>query len=147
MSAWYKAKIKSICNGTGINNLTNENFNQVLLPVPPEQYIRLFNSLVSSSFDRIGENEMQTEMLGKQRDDLLPLVMNGQVSVRRLNNHFAERNRMLSSAFSKLRMYERRINSKNRGGDGWFPLRRRNAAVAKCGSDGAGRLYGWTDIG
>ena len=90
MSAWYKAKIKSICNGTGINNLTNENFNQVLLPVPPEQYIRLFNSLVSSSFDRIGENEMQTEMLGKQRDDLLPLVMNGQVSVRRLNNHLPD---------------------------------------------------------
>ena len=89
MSAWYKAKIKSICNGTGINNLTNENFNQVLLPVPPEQYIRLFNSLVSSSFDRIGENEMQTEMLGKQREDLLPLMMNGQVSVRQLNNHLS----------------------------------------------------------
>ena len=89
MSAWYKAKIKSICNGTGINNLTNENFNQVLLPVPPNQYICLFNSTVSASFDRIGENEMQTEELSKQRDELLPLLMNGQVSVKQLNNHLS----------------------------------------------------------
>jgi type I restriction enzyme S subunit len=89
MSAWYKAKIKSICNGTGINNLTNEIFNQVLLPVPPNQYICLFNSTVSASFDRIGENEMQTEELSKQRDELLPLLMNGQVSVKQLNNHLS----------------------------------------------------------
>ena len=89
MSAWYKAKIKSICNGTGINNLTNENFNQVLLPVPPNQYICLFNSTVSASFDRIGENEMQTEELSIQRDELLPLLMNGQVSVKQLNNHLS----------------------------------------------------------
>ena len=93
MSAWYKAKIKSICNGTGINNLTNENFNQVLLPVPPYQNICLFNSTVSASFDRIGENEMQTEVLSKQRDELLPLLMNGQVSFKQLNNHLAFRDK------------------------------------------------------
>ena len=96
MSAWYKAKIKSICNGTGINNLTNENFNQVLLPVPPNQYICLFNSTVSASFDRIGENEMQTEELSIQRDELLPLLMNGQVSVKQLNNHLSVLKRPVS---------------------------------------------------
>lgn len=84
-SDWYKAKIKSICNGTGINNLTNENFNQILLPVPPEKYIRLFNELVSASFDRIGENEKQNEILCKRRDELLPLLLSGQVSVKRLS--------------------------------------------------------------
>ena len=63
-----------------------------------------------------------------------------------LNNHFAERNRMLSSAFSKLRMYERRINPKNRWENGWFSLRRTNAAVARCGSGGTGRLYGCAGI-
>ena len=48
-----------------------------------------------------------------------------------LNNHFAERKRILSSAFSKSRMYERRINPKNRRGDGRSPLRRAVGAAAR----------------
>lgn len=39
-----------------------------------------------------------------------------------LNNHFAERNSVLSSTFSKSKMYERSINQKNRGGNERFPL-------------------------
>ncbi len=73
----------------------------------------------------------QLRTLAKQRDELLPLMMNGQVSVRLLNNHFAEWDSVLSSAFSKSKMYERRINPKNRGRDERFPQRRSDGAAAR----------------
>lgn len=95
--------------------------------------LEAFLRRASLTLNAISSNNLQSDELIELRDSLLPLLMNGQASVKLLNNHFVERNRMLSSAFSKLRMYERRINPKNRGGDGWFPLRRTNAAVARCG--------------
>ena len=109
-------------------------------------YLEAFNVKVDAFLEERDNNKLTVKALEKQRSTVLPLLMNGQVSVKQLNNHFAERNRMLSSAFSKSRMYERRINPKNRGGDGWFPLRRTNATFAGCGSVGVGRIYYWTGV-
>ena len=133
--------------GSTLRCLVMESLKQVPTVQIPASLIRNYASRVDSLYKMAYQANKQIAELRKNRDELLPLLMNGQVSVRPLNNHFAERNRLLSSAFSKLRMYERRINPKNRGGDEWFPLRRTNAAVAGCGSGGAGRLYSWTDIG
>lgn len=85
-SDWYKAKIKSICNGTGINNLTNENFSQIFLPIPPIFIIRLYNAYVTGTFDHLGHNDKQNGILINQRVELLSLLLNGQVSVTPLNN-------------------------------------------------------------
>ena len=128
---YIEARERTI-KGSTVGHLSDKDMKllQILVPKRTEQFNPrpVFDNIV----DEISRNRIEISDLIKQRDEILPLLMNGQVSVRQLNNHFAEWNRMLSSAFSKLRMYERRINPKNRGGDGWFPLRRTSAAAAKC---------------
>lgn len=80
-SGYFKSLITAFCNGTGINNLTNQIFDDVLLVLPDEKKTRLFESKVSGLFAMIGNNEENMRILTKQRDELLPLLMNGQVSV------------------------------------------------------------------
>lgn len=77
----FKHKIQTICNGTGINNLTNESFNQILLPIPDTSILNQFVSIVAPIFDNIGKNEQEILSQTKLRNELLPLLMNGQVSV------------------------------------------------------------------
>lgn len=77
----FKSKIQSICNGTGINNLTNESFNHILLPTANEEIRKHFKAVCAPIFDSIGKNELEIVSLTKQRDELLPLLMNGQVTV------------------------------------------------------------------
>lgn len=80
-SEYFKSLIAAFCNGTGINNLTNQTFDDVLLVLPDESKTRLFESKVNGLFVMIGNNEENMKILTKQRDELLPLLMNGQVSV------------------------------------------------------------------
>ena len=80
-SIYFKQKIKSICNGTGINNLTNQTFDEVKFAYPAHNTLKLFERRIQPIFDTIGNNDAENEVLTKQRDDLLPLLMNGQVSV------------------------------------------------------------------
>ena len=80
-STYFKQKIKSVCNGTGINNLTNQTFDEVKFAYPMPNTLKLFERRIQSIFDTIGNNDAENEVLTKQRDELLPLLMNGQVSV------------------------------------------------------------------
>ena len=80
-SEYFKSLITAFCNGTGINNLTNQTFDDVILVLPNENTLQLFESKVKPLFGMIGNNEENIEILTKQRDELLPLLMNGQVSV------------------------------------------------------------------
>lgn len=80
-SEYFKSIITAFCNGTGINNLTNQTFDDVLLVLPDEKKTRLFESKVNGLFAMIGNNEENERILIKQRDELLPLLMNGQASV------------------------------------------------------------------
>ena len=80
-STYFKQKIKSVCNGTGINNLTNQTFDEVKFAYPTPNTLKLFERRIQSIFDTIGNNDAENEALTKQRDELLPLLMNGQVSV------------------------------------------------------------------
>lgn len=80
-SEYFKSLITAFCNGTGINNLTNQTFDDVILVLPNENILQQFESKVKPLFGMIGSNEENIEVLTKQRDELLPLLMNGQVSV------------------------------------------------------------------
>lgn len=80
-SDFYKSKIKSICSGTGINNLTNQTFDDIFLVIPDERTLQEFNVIIEPIFDATGNNEREITSLTRQRDELLPLLMNGQVSV------------------------------------------------------------------
>jgi type I restriction enzyme S subunit len=80
-SKFFKMKIKSMCNGTGINNLTYKNFDDILMPMGPENIMNKFSRLIYPLFEEIGCNDSVIQTLTNQRDELLPLLMNGQVSV------------------------------------------------------------------
>lgn len=81
ISSFFKKKIKSICNGTGINNLTNQTFDEVFFAFPDSRVLTNFESKMQSVFDEIGNNENEIVRLTTLRDELLPLLMTGQVEV------------------------------------------------------------------
>ena len=81
ISDYFKAKIKSVCNGTGINNLTNQTFNEIFFPYPDSKTLDVFEKTVTPIFDKMGVNTKQIETLTTQRNTLLPLLMTGQVKV------------------------------------------------------------------
>lgn len=80
-SSYFKQKIKSICNGTGINNLTNQTFDEVKFAYPAKGVLLSFERSLQPIFDMIGINESEINTLTRKRDELLPLLMNGQVEV------------------------------------------------------------------
>ena len=48
---------------------------------PPKQILQAFHNKVAPIFDSIKNNIEEINALTKQRDELLPLLMNGQASV------------------------------------------------------------------
>lgn len=80
-SAYFKAKIKSIASGTGINNLTNQTFDSIFIALPPPEMLRKFDAAQNKIFSEVGVLQQNVWHLIKQRDELLPLLMNGQVSL------------------------------------------------------------------
>ena len=80
-SQYFKAKIKSIACGTGINNLTNQTFDEIYIVMPQDEILLEFDKRQSQIFAEIGLIEKSNVELTKQRDELIPLLMNGQASV------------------------------------------------------------------
>ena len=85
-SQLFKLKIRSLCNGTGINNLTYQNFHDIMLPLAPPSVMIKFDEMICATFDQIGKNELEINHLNQQRNELLPLLMNGQVSIKLTGN-------------------------------------------------------------
>lgn len=82
-STFFKKKIRAICNGTGINNLSNTILDSIVFPYPntKESVMTEFNKYVKYIFDVIGNNVSQIDELQSLRTYLLPLLMNGQVTI------------------------------------------------------------------
>jgi len=80
-SDYFKAKIKNICGGTGINNLTNRTFDEVLCVYPPKEILSSFEKYLNSLYMKIGINDLEVIRLTQMRDWLLPMLMNGQIKV------------------------------------------------------------------
>lgn len=81
LSDFFKAKIKYICGGTGINNLTNQTFDEILFPFPPKDVLKEFEKLLTPIYEKVGKNNDEIFKLTALRDELLPMLMNGQVSI------------------------------------------------------------------
>lgn len=81
ISKQYKAIIKRKCSGTGINNLTNQSFDDIYLPIPSSSTLSTFETKCRRIYEMYGKNEQETLRLTSLRDYLLPLLMNGQVKV------------------------------------------------------------------
>ena len=88
-SKYFKAKIKSIACGTGINNLTNQTFDEIYVVMPEDELLLEFDKRQSQIFAEIGLIEKSNIELTRQQDELLPLLMNGQATV---NYHLSTQN-------------------------------------------------------
>jgi len=73
--------IKNECLGTNINNLNGALVKGFKIVIPPKELIKSFNEKVSSVYDKIGSNLIENQKLTELRDWLLPMLMNGQVTV------------------------------------------------------------------
>ena len=68
-------------SGTGVPSMTSSTLYSILLVKPDSDSLAKFDEIITPLFLMIKKNEMQIVELTKQRDDLLPLLMNGQASV------------------------------------------------------------------
>ncbi|WP_373153569.1 restriction endonuclease subunit S [Bacteroides uniformis] len=64
-------------SGTGVPSMTSSTLYSILLVKPDADSLAKFDEIITPLFLMIKKNEMQIVELTKQRDDLLPLLMNG----------------------------------------------------------------------
>ena len=67
--------------GSILQNVSQDTLSSLLIPVPPKELLNEFNEMVSRAFDIIHNNMNENTWLQDMRDWLLPMLMNGQVSV------------------------------------------------------------------
>lgn len=87
LSDFFKAKIKYICGGTGINNLTNQTFDEILFSFPAKEVLETFEKKLTPIYEEVGKNNDEILRLTALRDSLLPLLMNGQVTLNSCLSH------------------------------------------------------------
>ena len=61
--------------------MSKEEFASIIVAYPPKQILQAFHNKVAPIFDSIKNNTEEINSLTKQRDELLPLLMNGQATV------------------------------------------------------------------
>ena len=81
LSDLFKIFVKTTCSGTGINNLNSETFDNVYFPIPDKTTLLSFESIVSKYYKEVGLKQSEIEVLTHLRNSLLPMLMNGQVTV------------------------------------------------------------------
>lgn len=67
--------------GTTFGSITKEDLYSLPIIIPSHEVIRAFDKICSPMFDRQMILGKEIDILTKQRDNLLPLLMNGQISV------------------------------------------------------------------
>ncbi len=73
--------------GNVFANMSKEEFAAIKVVYPPKHILQLFHNKVAAIFNDIKNNINEMNNLTKQRDELLPLLMNGQASV---NYHLSD---------------------------------------------------------
>ena len=74
--------IYSQAKGSALPHVYPEDIKQLYYVVPYEQLLNEYKKIVLSSNDKVAINQQQKKKLVKLRDWLLPMLMNGQVSVK-----------------------------------------------------------------
>ena len=67
--------------GNILPNMSKMEFGKILLPYPSNRLVERYHTIVNPIFQKIRTNTKELLELTKLRDELLPLLMNGQVSV------------------------------------------------------------------
>ena len=67
--------------GNILPNMNKEEFSNILVVYPSKDILQRFHAIASALFSQMNNNVIELNALTKQRDELLPLLMNGQVSL------------------------------------------------------------------
>ena len=68
-------------SGTGVPSMTSSTLYSIKLVKPQSEILKKFDEVISPLFEHMKHISEQNSFLTKQRDKLLPLLMNGQASV------------------------------------------------------------------
>ena len=79
-------QLRSISSGSIQLKFNKTSFREMPILCPPKSIIERFNSFYQPIYDEVNNRWNEIKKLKKQRDELLPLLMNGQVSVTQLNS-------------------------------------------------------------
>ena len=71
----------TISTGSARDNISQDTIKNILLPIPTKNILKLFDEKIGNIYQMIVNNYQQIDSLTKQRDELLPLLMNAQASV------------------------------------------------------------------
>ena len=71
----------TLSTGSARDNISQNTIKNILLPIPTRNILKLIDEKIGSIYQMIVNNYQQIDSLTMQRDELLPLLMNGQVSV------------------------------------------------------------------
>lgn len=74
-------------SGTGVPSMTSSTLYSIKLVKPQNETLKKFDEMISPLFEHMKQISEQNVVLTKQRDELLPLLMNGQASV---NYHLSD---------------------------------------------------------
>jgi len=75
----------SLCNGTTMQAINNENIDKINILIPNENTLLIFNNIMKPIYKMIYQFDMQNNYLSQLRDTLLPKLMSGEIRVD-LNN-------------------------------------------------------------
>ena len=78
---YFREQVFQIASGCAQPNISSEQIDSIVVLKPKMSVLKNFNQLCEPILEQQVENILQIELLTKQRDELLPLLMNGQVSV------------------------------------------------------------------
>jgi len=71
----------SLCNGTTMEAINNENINRINIFIPDEKTLKIFNDMMIPIFHQFYDNKQQNSLLTTIRDSLLPKLLSGEIRV------------------------------------------------------------------
>ena len=71
----------TLSSGSARDNISQDTIKNTVLPLPHIDILKKYEIIAKPIIDMVIANQNEIENLTKQRDELLPLLMNGQVSV------------------------------------------------------------------
>ena len=81
LSEGIQNKIWQIGQNSSQPNIIEEQLKQLPIVLPPKELLNKYNKISSHSFAKIVNNNIENQQLSKLRDFLLPMLMNGQVTI------------------------------------------------------------------
>ena len=78
---YFRNQIFQIASGCAQPNISADQINNISLLYPPTEMLKEYNRICTILYEQMVNFRYQIEVLTKQRDELLPLLMNGQASV------------------------------------------------------------------